>query len=207
MINFLTKIFDFFNVSLFESKLENPLFQIKPDRTTIFYFVKPNQLEIGSLFGTASSDQVIDDLLHCMIHMKNYQIRLPDYTVNQYHNQHFANQATDIGMTVQKYKSRGWATASVSSHVDVCNFLMPDEEQQRILWKLVSSIKFPKKTFLNFQSAIRSVAKSKSSRQFLLKYTCKCKPPHNTIRSGRRPDGANPLDITCNLCGEKFSHY
>ena len=206
MINFLLKTFDHLNSCLFEAKLATPLFEVKIDRDDIFYFVKPNTIQIGSAFCAISLNQVIDELLHCMIHIRNHQEKLPDHTVNQYHNQHFANVALGIGMTVQKQKSRGWSLVSVSSYIGPNDFLTPDTTKQKNLHKIVSTIKLSDKGFCNFQTEIRNGFKANPKRQFLLKYTCSCHPPHNTIRSGRRPDGAHPLNVTCNICGQKFSH-
>jgi hypothetical protein len=40
----------------------------------------------------------------------------------------------------------------------------------------------------------------KSDKSYTLKYECGCEPPHNSIRSGRRPDGPNPLNAMCMDC-------
>lgn len=46
---------------------------------------------------------------------------------------------------------------------------------------------------------------TRQKNRYFMKYQCKCKPPHNSIRSGCRPDGPNRLNIICKDCGQPFT--
>jgi hypothetical protein len=49
-----------------------------------------------------------------------------------------------------------------------------------------------------------SMLRDNRPKQCFLKYICQCSPPHNSIRSGRRPNGPHALHIQCLMCGANF---
>jgi hypothetical protein len=62
------------------------------------------------------------------------------------------------------------------------------------------------KTLERGKKEIRKAIKEKGrSKVCFLKYECGCPPPHNSIRSGRRPDGSHPLKAVCMVCGKSFN--
>lgn len=111
-----------------------------------------------------------------------------------------------FGFYVCQHKSRGWAlTYSSEADTKTCKGVKaPHPKDNAKLRAALASIKIPRQFFRDLQRGVAKAMSNKSSKQYQLKYTCHCPAPYNTIRSGRRPNGAHPLDITCNLCGQKF---
>jgi hypothetical protein len=83
--------------------------------------------------------------------------------------------------------------------------MKPTRDAATRLGEVFALIKFDKTIFKQAKSEIRQQAKEdKPSKTYFLKYVCNCPPPHNSIRSGRRPDGPNALNIQCQNCHSTF---
>lgn len=194
---------------IFHSKMPELAISVNIARRAIFHFVPPSTLEVGSLMSRASRLDALDDLLHCMVHIENYQKGVPDHTANQYHNQHFAKSASNIGLVLGHHKIRGWAfTTSDVAKAEKAGWeriFRPAPEKAELLANVLCRLE-QKPTRLEFGKFRKDIITlvSKSERKGCHKLVCKCKPPFNSVRSGRLPDGVHPIDIACNVCGHKF---
>jgi hypothetical protein len=150
---------------------------------------------------------VFDDLLHVMIHIFHDQQRITDHTVNQYHNRNFCEKAISVGLVVVHHKNRGWATtlSDPTKVAPASTFRMPSTEKIENIRNRYREILWSDQEFQMYQDSLRRILESKPQKEYQLKYVCGCDPPV-IIRSGRRPYGQKPLDITCNICGENFSN-
>jgi len=215
----LTKVFDFFNARLFDSKLVCPPHVVQPEKKSVFRFkVNPIRIEIGLGFGDfndCTSRHILSDYLHQMVHIYNFQNKIVDCSSNQYHNKRFALFAVAVGLFVNKYKNQGWSRTSYISQFEsvpssvvtmnskeICPSMDSNQKLQNWLEEIMTDIDVNMWTEISHQ--IRKM-RSKAKPCFL-KYICKCKPPRNNIRSGRRPtsDGFHPALISCGICGGKF---
>lgn len=194
------------NERLFDDTLASPTFEKDLGRKCVFHFLPPNNYQFGSEMATATPIQIASDLAHVMVHAKNHAQGLVDCTHNQYHNTHFLQEALRIGFCVVWHKSRGWALtyaddAAAEKHD---KHRCPDEGAKEMLRAALGAVRIPKALLTTWQRELASELADKPKKTFLLKYICRCPPPHNTVRSGRRPDGDHPLNITCNACKSKF---
>lgn len=194
------------NERLFEGTLASPTFEKDLGRKCVFHFTPPNSYQYGSEIVTAAADVVTADLLHTMIHAKNHASGVVDSTQNQYHNTHFLQEALRIGFCVVWHKSRGWSLTFPDPEEagKLGKFRCPDDTANRTLRAVLAEVKFPKGPLATWQRGLAGELADKPKKTFLLKYICKCPTPHNNVRSGRRPEGDHPLDITCNVCKAKF---
>jgi hypothetical protein len=203
----LGKAFDTFNKLLFNNKL--PPVEIVPDITKkcVFNLISPSTIVIGSNFVNVTLTEVLDELLHVMIHLANLSEGVVDYTSNQYHKRDFCERALAVGLHVVWHKTRGWGITSSNAEVvrRAKNFRSPDEAAVAHLKQVYKSIELTAKEVADLKSELRRAIKlnPRSSKKFQLKYVCGCNPPV-IIRSGRRPDGPNPLRVRCELCGQLF---
>jgi hypothetical protein len=198
-------IYAFFNGRFFDGRLAKVAFEIKPKRLDIFEFRSPSTIEIGRGILEAEPRQILDQLLHCMVHVSNFQQGRDDRTGNQYHKGAFKMGALAIGLTVVRQPNRGWSKTftGVLEHDSPMEVCEPSDEVRLRLEEAYNHVRFTKKDVRQFRSQMQSHGE-KPKRKYLLKYCCRCPVPGNTIRSGRRPDGGRPLDITCNLCRFPF---
>jgi hypothetical protein len=147
-------------------------------------------------------------LLHEMIHIKNHQEEVQDCTTNHYHNKYFLNVALEVGMVVIKHKTQGWSitTTMLPRNVVERDFVRkPTSENREKCQKAFIAADLDRNLFKRVCTEMRSKAKQeKPTKTFFLKYVCNCPPPHNSIRSGRRPDGPNALNVHCENCHSKF---
>ena len=208
MIGHLSRAYKSLNNCLFDGELNEVDFISNLSRRCIFYFASPNTLEIGFLFAKASKQEVIDDLVHVMIHVYHHMNHIDDYTPNQYHNRYFCEKALSLGLIVSCHRTRGWSlTYSDPNHKDLIGkekVRLPNDECSKKLSVCLKQIFWSQPEFANFKAKLRKRLEEKPQKEYQLKYICvSCKPPV-IIRSGRRPDGQHPLDVTCNLCKTKF---
>ena len=205
MINDLNEAFSALNKCFFQNEM--PVnFILNPSEKYVFHLRFPDVIEIGGGFAESSITEILDELLHIMVHLDNYRLGIVDYTSNQYHRREFCEKALTVGLTVVWHKTRGWGLV----------FSNPDHPQIKSSEKIrqptassVEALKKSYKTMMRFypkinalQNQIRSTTQ-KPQKVFQLKYICSCNPPV-IVRSGRRPDGPNPLDASCNVCGTNF---
>jgi hypothetical protein len=191
--------------NLFIDKLPLPTFVVNPKKNFIFRFEgEPFHIVIGSGFEKAVLREILDDLLHQMCHVVNHVARLRDTTIKDYHNRKFLNIALSVGLTAIKDKNYGWATTSDPQSTGK-NVVFPpaefNEKREEIFQDL--AVEFNTSALTEAQEAIASLPR-RSSKNYFLKYTCSCDPPHNSFRSGRRPDGAHSLNVLCMDCLSLF---
>ena len=203
----LSNTYDLFNSKLFNNKLEKVQFVVQPKRKIdLKYFHDLIQIVIGC------EDLDFEDLpsliLHEMVHIYNHQNAIVDVTTNQYHNKSFCSVACEVGFIVLRHKTQGWSitlTEMPRNVVDESKIKTPESSVFLKRSKLFEKIPLTNLAFSDFKKFIKAKSKSiKTPKVFQLKYECNCPPPHNSIRSGRRPDGNNPLNIYCKDCKSVF---
>lgn len=210
MISELSKVYDALNKELFDAQLPHPVFRIDLTSKEAFRYRGDHsrKISIGSGFISIPANRIPDALLHVMVHIFNFGKNVEDCSPNQYHKRSFLNEALNKGFSVVKTSTRGWGVTT-SFHADWLEkdleIKHPTPAKAARLRQLYATINIDSDALQSFQEELKTqLAASKPKRRFLLKYSCGCLPPHNCIRSGRRPDGPHQLDITCNLCGNKF---
>ena len=200
---------NFLNKSLFENKIQLPQIAIQiKKKVSIKWQADIQTLIIGSEFLQLEFHDLLGVLLHELIHIFNFQRGVVDVTINQYHNKQFLTTANQVGLVVIKHKTQGWGLTSTIYPRNII-------EKSFIKRPLKNAIARRNKVFeeINFNENIFNVSRvdlqnriknEKPVKTFFLKYECNCAPPHNSIRSGRRPDGPNALNIQCQNCRSQF---
>lgn len=205
LVNDLNKAFSVFNKCLFESKLKPVKFVVTPSEKHVLQLKLPNAIEIGGEFAEASIIDILDNLVHIMVHLENHRLKIEDFTSNQYHRREFCEKALQVGLTVVWHKTRGWSL----TYSDLPKDLQADKVRHPLKdvkekLDLAYSLIAPFYSCINdLRGKIRRDIKHKPTKLFQLKYVCSCNPPV-IVRSGRRPDGPKPLNASCNICGTKF---
>lgn len=199
----LARAYQILNKSLFDGDLPAARLEIDATIKSIFYYRDP-ALVLGSAFADASVIEILDCLLHDMIHVWNKSQDIEDYTPNQYHNKHFCDAALARGLYVCHHAARGWSITS-SSPQRQSKIRMPSPEAALDLQIAFAAVKkaVPATLFSEIREMVRAEIDEKPRKQFQLKYICECWPPV-IVRSGRRPHSPRPLNVTCNDCGAKF---
>jgi hypothetical protein len=195
---------------LFENSLAPVCFLVQPKRKfAIKYDKDQNIVFIGGEFAKLDRCDILPQLLHEMIHIFFSQSGIEDVTANQYHTiKYFLTKALSVGLVVIKHKSQGWSITSPVSPRNVVEkefVKIPEKFAVALRVAVFNSISLDKNIISKVQSEIKQITqKEKPSKTFFLKYVCNCPPPHNSFRSGRRPDGANALNIVCMNCHSRF---
>ena len=115
--------------------------------------------------------------------------------------------ATDAGFFVVRHKTQGWGITSTiypRNVIDKRSIGFPTEESVK---NRIKAFEFGLNKSLiekSFREIKNDISADKQTKTFFLKYECSCPPPHNSIRSGRRPDGKNALNIVCQYCDTAF---
>jgi len=205
--NDLSRAFSVLNKCLFHNKLSNVRFILNPSEKYILHLRLPDVVEIGGGLASASITEILDNLVHVMIHLENHRVGVVDYTHNQYHRHEFGDKALQFGMIVVWHKTRGWGiTHSDPNHPEVLSaskIRSPSEESVEVLKAVYKQMASFYAGLNKIRTDMKLNLRHKPMKVFQLKYICACKPPV-IVRSGRRPDGPNPLDASCNVCGTKF---
>jgi hypothetical protein len=203
----LERIFDVFNTTLFNGSLTQPVQVVQPDKKVVFrYSSESHSLIIGSKFASANLETILQDYLHEMIHMENYRLGDIDCTSNQYHNKKFLDLALEKGFYVFKHPSQGWSKTKFKKTKTAIDRKSPNADDHAALIACLKGLSVDKSLLKEGKDEIgRVVTSSAPAKICFLKYVCSCPQPHNSIRSGRRPDGPNPLNIMCLTCGKNFS--
>ena len=144
--------------------------------------------------------------LHELIHIFNKQSEIVD-VAGHYHNKKFLKAALDAGLYVIKTKAQGWAVTSLVYPRNVIHkdcIHRPDKNKLERRITAFSHLEINSSIFKDACKEIKAYISDKSTKTFFLKYECNCPAPHNSIRSGRRPDGKNALNIICQVCNSKF---
>lgn len=198
------------NNGLFGGTLFTVNILVSPKRKFSIKFVhEENSIIIGGGLSRLDSANILPQLLHEMVHIFNHQKGIEDVTANQYHaTKYFLPIALSVGLVVIKHKSQGWSITSVAvppNSVGKEFIRKPDDATIQKRDDVFGKIFFNKDLIAKTQEEIKKRADdSKPAKTFFLKYICNCPPPHNSIRSGRRPDGINALNIVCMNCRSKF---
>ena len=205
MKNELEKAFFTFNKYFFQNKLKSVKFILSPSEKYVLHLRLTDVIEIGSGFADVTPREILDELLHIMVHLDNQRLQIDDFTHNQYHRKEFGEKALQLGMIVVWHKTRGWGLTFSDQNSAVVKsatkIRWPTKASSECLEQCYKSIKLTKSSVDKIRKEL--VTHEKPPKIFQLKYVCSCDPPV-IIRSGRRPDGPNPLDVSCNICGAKF---
>lgn len=204
MLKTIEEAYKKLNDKLFGSRLPLPNIQVDISRKYVMRWeLAGNFLYIGAPFAKATTLGVLEALVHEMIHIENHQKEITDVKANQYHNSKFLKSALAIGFFVRRHPSQRWSLTT--AHMPSASCHKPDSEQNKKLLAVLESINFcPKNLEKDINFVMATLKDSKPTKSFFLKYECKCPPPHNSIRSGRRPDSPNALDILCRKCQAVF---
>jgi hypothetical protein len=204
LIQEVEKAYGILNSYLFSKKLLTPEIILCPKKKLIVRWKPENQtIVIGGDLVKVDINAFLLHLLHEMVHIFNYSKGLIDCRSNQYHNKFFLTAALDVGLIVIYNKTQGWGitvTNAGSGH-DVVH---PTEEAVQRRISTFEKIHFSKSIFNKVKQEITRSNRRTRQTTFFLKYECSCPQPHNSIRSGRRPDGDYPLNIRCLDCGKEF---
>ena len=206
MENQIKKIFYFFNNTFFQSKLKFVNIQIDFKRKFCFNFDKnKNILFMGRCVFDESS--FLTCLLHEMIHIFHLQKGKNDVGPNSYHKKVFMEECVEKGIFVVKHKSRGWSILMLDFPRNVVDARFVVQPSDLCIQKRINAFIFLKKTF-NWEAFYDSTKKSlktlEKTKSYNYKYICGCLPPQNSIRSGRNPNGFNPLKASCEECKMSF---
>lgn len=205
----LSRIFSILNEKLFDGEIRKVPISIQPKKkVSIKFSPDTNTIVVGSEFTSLDTKEIPSIFLHEMIHIWNFQGGVVDVTTNQYHNKEFLHAALSVGLVVIKHKTQGWSITSTvyPRNVTSPSYVMkPSKEKVVNRVNAFGEIKLDKSIFRVGRSDLREKVKTgRPPKTYFLKYQCKCPPPHNSIRSGRRPDGPNALSIQCMHCKAKF---
>jgi len=208
MIASINSIFSIFNRSFFDSHLSVPEIVVDVSKkVSLRWQSNENIIFMGSGFVNMNKEIICVNLLHEMIHLSNYTKRVIDVNDNQYHNSKFMKLAVKCGLVVHKDKNQGWS----NTKLDIINSFPTkdfkiESDKNQILKSIISNIHVDDGLLNeNEKYLFLAINSLKTSKIFFLKYECSCPPPHNSIRSGRRPDGHNAPDIICDRCKSKFN--
>ncbi len=197
-------LYKHFNSSLFHGSLPKAEFHFDPAFRGCLRFTPPSLILIGSKIVTVRElEEIFDELLHEMVHVSNNKDGIEDKGKNQYHNMNFLDSATQIGLYVLKQKAKGWGTTT-SDKPKTGHYHEPSEENIVKRLNAYNSAKFDENCLSKLVKIVQNHQEKNRRRDYFLKYVCNCPPPHNSIRSGRRPDGPNALLARCEICQSKF---
>ncbi len=200
----LGRAFDILNARLFGGALKKPDFSLVPKKKLIFRFLPETyQMMVGGDLVKVDTQALLVHLLHEMVHVSNYTKGVVDCRSNQYHNKEFMQAAVKVGLTCLRHRNHGWVTTiTAPSNGDVSELPSSDDIERRI--KAFDEIKLDKAVLRQTKIEFGDLGKRNRQSIYFLKYECQCPPPHNSIRSGRRPDGDHPLNIHCMDCKSAF---
>ena len=198
----IDRAFAVFNTMLFDKTLQKPEFVFQPKKKVVFRFdPETYQLIVGGDLVRVDCNALLLHLLHEMVHISNYTNGVIDCRSNQYHNKEFMLAAVKVGLTCIRHRNYGWVTSVTTSGGDS---IIPEESLIERRVEAFEKIKLDKVVLRQAKIEFGSLAKRNRQSIYFLKYECNCPPPHNSIRSGRRPDGDHPLNIVCQDCKSSF---
>jgi hypothetical protein len=204
----LERTFQILNAELFSGNLKRPEFLMQPRKKVSLKYADTGHLVIGQQFKDVEYAELPVLMLHEMIHISNLQKGIVDCGANEYHKKEFLNIALKLGLFVIKHKTQGWAITTTTyprNVVEPDSVRQPTPQAIQHLESVLDRIKFDKAVFREGRSDIANKSRGeKRPKNYFLKYICNCPPPHNSIRSGRRPDGPNALNIRCMNCNSNF---
>lgn len=186
----LERFFKYFNKKLYRGSLPVPIITIQSAgrRRYLGWFCadiwRHRKNEVPEINITAEElnrkpEEILETLLHEMVHLDNWKHDIVDCSTNQYHNKNFKRGCEEIKLVCEKHSNPGigWGYT----------YLSPE------LKKLIRLGKPDKEAFKMFRLDQSINKKGPGSR--LRKYTCGC----TNIRVA-----VSEFDATCNLCGCDF---
>jgi hypothetical protein len=197
--------FRILNEIIFSNKIK-PFSIFFDHQQKVAFKYSDGELILGVDIANISIKELPISFLHELVHILNNQSNIIDIA-GHYHNKKFMKTALDSGLFVIKNKSQGWSVTSTFYPRNVVkkDFVQrPSKEKAQLRIQAINSLKFDPAVIKNASIEIKLFVKQKISKTFFLKYECNCPAPHNSIRSGRRPDGKNALNIICQDCNSKF---
>jgi hypothetical protein len=204
----IRSLFQHHNKNLFNNSLKIPRIEIDFDRKFIMRWIE-DTIYVGVEIAAISLPELHCHIVHEMVHISNADQNIEDVGVNQYHNKLFCNKCLNLGFFVVRHWTQGWSlntTLPLRNVRDKNMFKFPTQHDRENLLKVIKEFKLHRSEFSNNIACVRSQISAKTpSKTFFLKYVCQCPSPHNSIRSGRRPDGRNSLDIKCKRCNCDFN--
>jgi hypothetical protein len=202
LIKELQRAFDVLNAHLFAGNLKMPDFVFIPKKKVVLrYMPDTTQMVLGGDMGVVDVQDFLVHLLHEMVHVSNFSKGVIDCRSNQYHNKEFMQAAVEVGLICVRHRNQGWVTTT-SYKGD--NAVTPSSEAVERRVAAFAAVNFDKDVLKQAKSQLTQLTKRRRQAIYFLKYECQCPPPHNSIRSGRRPDGDHPLNIKCLECNAKF---
>lgn len=205
----LEQAFQVINEVLFEGKLKPvPIVVQTKRKVSLRWSPDSESIIIGSDFPKLEYAEIPGVFLHELIHVANHQRGVVDVTTNQYHNKHFLECALQVGLVVIKHKTQGWAITSTVFPRNVVERVFikrPNKDAVTRRDTAFGKLNIDKAAYRGGRAEVRErIKQEKPPKTYFLKYQCNCPPPHNSIRSGRRPDGPNALNIQCLNCRSQF---
>lgn len=204
MIKNFEKVYKIFNDEFFKGQLPKPNFSVDMKKRGVLCFKPPSNIVLCKDFPESTLVDIFDNIIHQMVHIENYLSGIEDFSSSQYHKKSFYNRALQIGLNLAYSTTQGWSIVYSTLGQYQGNVRLANKKNRDKLKEVYSGIQINIDQLIEFQNDLKLSLDETTVRKSLLKYVCQCKPPHNTIRSGRRPNGPRPLDIKCNICGEKF---
>lgn len=200
----LERAFGVLNTQLFSGALRKPEFILQPKKKFVFRFSPETyQVLVGGDLVKVDTNALLVHLLHEMVHMANFMDGVVDCRSNQYHNKEFMHAAIKVGLTCVRHRNHGWIT-TITAPSTTETVVTPTEDviEQRV--KAFDEVKLDKAVLRQTKIEFGDLGKRNRHSIYFLKYECNCPPPHNSIRSGRRPDGDHPPHIRCLDCKSSF---
>lgn len=137
----LEKIFRTLNTEIFDDELDMPMITVEHIRTDANVSALPSwNTKRGEKYGLQIAqnvlrrplDNVIEVLLHQMIHLWCYQNNISDSSRGgHYHNIKFATLATEKGLTVVPHPTQGWTVTGIND--DLLEFIATQGWPEHIL--------------------------------------------------------------------------
>ena len=199
----LGNLYTQFNELFFKGRLPTSRFLFAPERNKVFSLAGDDIIVGGPFMALMNPVSLYEHLLHEMVHVANAYDGIRDCTSNQYHNRNFRDGAMRVGFYVSRHMTRGWEITTFKPRGNSVSYLTSLEA--RVV--AIRQLEFSPKVFHRAMEYMADMAsKGGKPKKCFLKYICDCPPPHNSIRSGRRPNGSHPVNAICEACGSKFRH-
>lgn len=151
IVDVLDKAFDHFNTLYCESILNKPLIVVlSRGRKACYGWHWAQKWRVGEetkteiMIAAETLDRpwenILETLLHEMVHLHNAQHNLKDCNAQQYHNKHFRNTAIQVfHLNVEKMHQKGYALTSLTdkSSADVLAFIQEENLSPIALKRIV----------------------------------------------------------------------
>lgn len=201
----LEKLFSAVNESFYDGKLKTPTFTLQPERKLAFQFYGDTfAFIVGGKFEEIEDvTGLYQEFLHETVHVYLASVGKKTGT---YHNKEFLKVALSVGFYCARDNSTGWRLTTFSEPDETdAEFTAPDPKKVVSRESFFDEYEFDETIFTEAKTQIAELRVSSGrSKQYFLKYVCACDGPHNSIRSGRRPDSKNPVVAFCGTCGYEF---